>query len=92
MGVEQVAIKLCAEYYANHVKPESAIREKGVAAAFFWYWQIGEIAYWPVPPFSLGKPLWVPRQWDCSAFATACHYAGGRLERPWLRTWAIRGR
>ena len=75
---DPVALKLCAEYYeTHHVKPEGKVREAICSAAFFWYAHRRSIAYSQYRPFSLGKPLWVPRQWDCSAFATACHFAGG---------------
>lgn len=75
---DAVAIELCKEYYdTHHAKPENSVREAGKSAAFFWYSHRGSIAYSQYRPFSLGKPPWVPSRWDCSAFATACHYAAG---------------
>ena len=75
---DAVAIKLAAEYYdATHTKPEAAVRQAIVAAGFFWYEHRGSIAYSQYRPFQVGKPPWVPNRWDCSAFVTNCHYAGG---------------
>lgn len=75
---DPIAIKLCKEYYdEHHVAPEKSKREAGVSAAFFWYSHRSQIAYSQYRPFSAGKPPWIPSRWDCSAFATNCHYAGG---------------
>lgn len=75
---DAVAIRLCKEYYdATHVDTDAQKREKGVSAGFFWYSHRESIAYSQARPFQLGKPPWVPSRWDCSAFATNTHYAGG---------------
>ena len=73
---DPIAIELCKEYYEEHL-PETKKREAGVSAGFFWYSHRSSIAYSQFRPFQLGKPTWVPSRWDCSAFATACHYAAG---------------
>lgn len=57
--------------------PEQRVREAGVAAAFFWYSKRLVIAYSQFRPFQVGKPPWIPSRWDCSAFATNCHFAAG---------------
>jgi hypothetical protein len=75
---DAVAIKLAAEYFElANVKPESKVRQAIVSSAFFWYSKRERIAYSQYRPFQVGKPLWVPSRWDCSAFVTNCHYAGG---------------
>jgi len=72
------SIALCQEYWKQHQQaPAEAKREKGVSAGMFWYAHRNHIAYSQYRPFSLGKPAWIPSRWDCSAFATACHYAAG---------------
>ena len=73
-----MAVKLAAAYWEDHhVVPEGKVREAIVSAAFYWYAHRGGIAYSQYRPFQMGKPLWKPSRWDCSAFATNCHYAGG---------------
>ena len=75
---DAVAVKLAHDYWELvQVKPESKVREAIVSAAFYWYAHRGRIAYSQYRPFQMGKPLWVPSRWDCSAFATNVHYAGG---------------
>lgn len=75
---DALAIKQCHDYWqAAQKDPEDVIRQHIVDAAFFWYAHRFEIAYSQFRPFSMGKPPWVPIRWDCSAFATNCHYAGG---------------
>ncbi len=72
------AIALAAAYYqAAHDTPDQQARDAIVSAGFFWYEHRTQIAYSQFRPFQLGKPTWVPSRWDCSAFVTACHYAGG---------------
>ena len=72
------AIDLCHAYWQDQQEtPESKVRAAIVAAGFFWYDHRWPIAYSQFRPFVLGKPPWVPHRWDCSGFATACHYAGG---------------
>lgn len=76
---DPLAVKLANEYAdsVDQIGKEDRIRAKGVEAAFFWYAHRVMIAYSQARPFQLGKPIWVPSRWDCSAFATACHYAAG---------------
>lgn len=75
---DALAIELCTQYYNEHHKtPEQVIRESIVSAAFYWYAHRYAIAYAQTRPFEECKPPIVPKQWDCSAFATNCHYAGG---------------
>lgn len=74
-----LAIKLAQEYY-DAVQAEKAgdtRRKLGVDAAFFWYSHRMGIQYSQARPFQMGKPIWTPSRWDCSAFATNCHYAAG---------------
>lgn len=72
------AISLAQEYYDAVTKtPDEIVRERGVQAAFFWYAHKMVTAYSQYRPFSLGKPPWVSARWDCSGFATNCHFAGG---------------
>lgn len=75
---DPIAVKLCKEYYDDHHQiTDVEKRQAGVSAGFFWYAHRSSIAYSQYRPFQLGKPPWVPSRWDCSGFATACHYAGG---------------
>lgn len=75
---DALAIELAHEYWALvQEKPEKKVREAIVSAGFFWYAHRGRIAYSQYRPFQVGKPVWVPSRWDCSAFVTCCHYAGG---------------
>lgn len=75
---DAVAIKLAADYWeAANAHPEQAVREAIVAAGFFWYAHRAQIAYSQARPFQTGAPVWVPSRWDCSAFVTNCHTAGG---------------
>lgn len=72
------AIALARDFCAEYGKtPEQRIREAIVSAAFFWYSHRYTISYTQYRPFSLNKPPSVPTGWDCSAFATNCHFAGG---------------
>ncbi len=72
------AIELAAEYYeAAKANPDQKVRDAIVSAGFFWYSHRGQIAYSQARPFQIGKPVWVPSRWDCSAFVTCCHYAAG---------------
>lgn len=68
---EKIAHDFCTEF----TKPKT--REEIVEAGFFWYSKRSQINYSQARPFTLLKPPQVPRRWDCSAFVTACHYAGG---------------
>ncbi len=75
---DKVAIDLAHDYWElAKQRPEQHVREGIVSAGFFWYAHRGRIAYSQARPFQLGKPVWVPSRWDCSAFVTSCHYAGG---------------
>lgn len=72
------AVKLATDYCRDHSQtPEQKTRTAIVAAAFFWYSHRSSIAYSQARPFQRGKPPWVPSRWDCSAFVTCCHEAGG---------------
>lgn len=57
--------------------PDAKVRAQIVAAGFFWYAHRLQIAYAEWRPFAMVKPPNVPRVWDCSAYVTNCHYAGG---------------
>lgn len=59
------------------VTPDKKIRSAGVAAAYYWYAHRLQTAYEEWRPFRLIKPPEVTSPWDCSAFGTNCHYAGG---------------
>lgn len=60
------------------VTPEERVRQAIMSAAFFWYSNRSRIPYEEYRPFSLVKPPDLPTTpWDCSAFVTNCHYAGG---------------
>src|SRR5262245_15662019 len=75
---DKAAVKLAYEYWeASQVPPEDKIRKAICDAGFFWYSHRGEIAYSQARPFQAGKPLWIPSRWDCSAYVTNCHFAGG---------------
>jgi hypothetical protein len=75
---DQRAIDLCQQYYdAVNTTPEERVRHAIVAAAAYWYTKRASISYSQFRPMALGKPPWSPSRWDCSGFATACHYAGG---------------
>lgn len=75
---DDLAISLAQEYYDEVTKtPEEIVRERGVQAAFFWHSHRMAISYSQYRPMALGKPTWVPSRWDCSGFATNCHFAGG---------------
>jgi len=70
--------KMCKDFCAGYTKsPDEKVRDEIVRSGFYWYAHRGTIAYSQLRPFQLGKPTWVPSRWDCSAFATACHFAGG---------------
>jgi hypothetical protein len=72
------AVKLAADYCKEHSQtPEQKVRAAIVAAGFFWYEHRDRIAYSQTRPFQRGRPPWVPSRWDCSAFVTCCHEAGG---------------
>jgi hypothetical protein len=72
------AIQLAQEYWESVTKtPEQMVREAICAAGFFWHSHKLSIAYSQARPFELGRPPFVPQRWDCSAFATNCHFAGG---------------
>lgn len=81
------AIQLASDFCREYIKtPDERVREQIVDAGFFWYTHRISIFYSRARPFQLGKPPWVPSRWDCSAFVTACHYAGGAPnpnDRPW---------
>jgi len=75
---DAVAIQDAHDYWELvQTKPEEKVRQAMVSAAFFWYAHRGSIAYSQARPFQVGKPVWVPSRWDCSAFYTCCSYAGG---------------
>lgn len=58
--------------------PEKIVRQAIVAAGFFWYAHRFAIGYAETRPMQLCKPPTVPSSpWDCSAFVTNTHYAGG---------------
>lgn len=84
---DQLAIHLEAqEVELLSVTPEQRIRRAIVSAGWYWYAHRASIAYSQARPFQMGKPPWVPTRWDCSAFVTVCHYAGGATnpnQRPW---------
>lgn len=84
---DALAIQLAKEYWdEHHISPETRVRNAIVQAGFFWYAHRAAIAYSQYRPFQQGKPPWVPYHWDCSAFTTNCHYAGGAPNpngRPW---------
>jgi hypothetical protein len=68
------------------VSPEDKVRQAIVAAGFYWYAHRNQIGYQESRPFAVCKPPAVPSVWDCSAFVTNCHYAGGAPNpngRPW---------
>ena len=68
------------------VTPDQRVRQAIVAAGFFWYAHRNGIAYARMRPFQMCKPPMVPAAWDCSAFVTNSHYAGGAPNpngRPW---------
>jgi hypothetical protein len=69
------AVKLAEDFYNEWT--ENKVRNSIVAAGFFWYAHRAQIAYSQIRPFEVGKPPFVPSAWDCSAFVTNCHYAGG---------------
>jgi len=72
---DDYAIQLAKQYCLAH--PVLTRRQKIVNAGLFWYGHRSSIAYSQVRPFQLCKPQQVPSRWDCSAFVTNCHYAGG---------------
>lgn len=76
---DPLAVKLAQDYYDAFTASAHSdrIRKAGVDAGFFWYGHRMGIAYSMDRPFQLGKPIWVPSKWDCSAFYTACCFAGG---------------
>lgn len=84
---DALAIQYAQEYYDSvHVSPETQIRNAIVSAGFYWHSFKLNIAYSQYRPFELGKPPFVPHKWDCSAFVTNTHYAGGAPNpngRPW---------
>lgn len=58
--------------------PEQRVRGGIVAAGFYWYANRARIPYSEWRPFDLVKPPDLPSHpWDCSAYVTNCHYAGG---------------
>lgn len=69
------SIDLCRRFCSQ--THEQKVRHSIVAAAYYWYSHRLQIQYIQSRPFALGKPPFVPHGWDCSAFATACHFAGG---------------
>lgn len=72
------SVELAQEYYdAVTISPEEKIRGGIKYAAFFWYMNRMVIHYSQTRPMELLKPPRIPSRWDCSAFATNCHYAGG---------------
>lgn len=75
---QRYEVELIEAFCEDYVKtPEERVREAVVAAGRFWLAHALEIRYSQFRPFELGKPPWVPARWDCSAFVTNCHYAGG---------------
>jgi hypothetical protein len=72
---DDYAIWLAANYCKDH--PALTVRDKVIKAAFYWYGNRSKIAYDQYRPFQLCKPQQIPTRWDCSAFVTNCHYAGG---------------
>jgi len=70
---DPLAVKMAAEFCGEF---EKTTREKVVEAGFYWYSRRSQISYSQARPFALGVPLWIPDQWDCSGFVTACYYAG----------------
>ena len=75
---DAAAIELAKEFWEQQQKPpERKVRDRIVDCGFYWYSHRTGIAYSQARPFQLGRPLWVPSRWDCSAFVTACHYGGG---------------
>lgn len=57
--------------------PENRIRDAIVAEAARLYGHRNEIDYVQSRPFQLKAPPFVPRELDCSGFATVCHFVGG---------------
>jgi hypothetical protein len=75
---DKFAIQLIKDFCESFTKtPEQRIREAIVNAGFFWYHHRSEISYSQARPFQKKKPPSIPSRWDCSAFVTNCHYAGG---------------
>jgi len=75
---DKAAVGFASEFCATFGKsPDRVVRDRIVAAAFYWYSRRMQIAYSESRPFSVVVPPNVPRRWDCSAFATNCHLAGG---------------
>jgi hypothetical protein len=82
-----LAIELCQEYWdESHTTPDQRVRGAIVQAGMYWYAHRFSIAYSQYRPFELGRPAWIPTRWDCSAFVTNCHYAGG-APNPNMRPW-----
>lgn len=72
------AIAKCQAYYDKvSITPEERIRQAIVDCAKYWYEHRMSIRYSQFRPFQMGSPLWVPSRWDCSAYVTNCHVAGG---------------
>lgn len=71
------SVELLVQFCKDFRNPNKRIREKILSAARFWYAHRYSIYYSQFRPFELGKPPFVPHRWDCSAFTTACHFAGG---------------
>jgi len=72
------AIKLAKDYWDAVTKtPDELVRDRIVAAGFFWYAHRWNIAYSQYRPMPLGRPPFVPFRIDCSGFTTICYYAGG---------------
>lgn len=57
--------------------PENRIRDAIVAEAARLYAHRNGIDYTQNRPFALKQPPFVPRELDCSGFATVCHFVGG---------------
>ncbi len=69
---DPLAVKQATEFCKQFVKTD---RDLVVDAGFYWYGKRMGIAYSQSRPFQLGRPLWIPSKWDCSAFVTNCYFA-----------------
>lgn len=75
---DATAMKLVNDFCIKHLSnPDERIRSAIVSAGLYWYAHRYEISYSQTRPFRMCKPPYVPSTWDCSAFATNCHYAAG---------------